>query len=794
MVARLTGGQKVVGSNPVIPIMVTFLVTLGIFTAVFMVCTFRVSRSDRPIAKPLRRLMYSVYFPIAANVIIVLAQTPLLANIGYALYFIGTNWMLYLMMGFSTEYCNYHTYKGSFGNKLLFVQCLLDSIMVILNPVFGHVFTLRKTVLEGGRIYYTYDSCWYHYIHLVLTYLIVATLIVMFIVKLAQTSYLYTERYLSIELSILVVAAWDGYYILTKMPIDYSMISYVAMAMLVYFFTMEYKPFIATYRMLSEVTTNISEGIVFFDEKNVCIYTNHRAKEMLGYTTERAENAWDELMSVIAGEGYDVEDVTKEGYFQCVRKYEYNDMIYTFEMEFQQVLDRRGRYTGAFVSVKDRTEEQRKLDEERYAATHDRLTGLYNADYLYSRIEKRLREDPDTRYIVVTSDIKGFKMVNDIYGTRTGDDILINIGKIISEAASEDTIYGRINGDKFGLMMRRDRYREEVFTKDMNQATISNPDMFYPIIIHVGVYEITDRRIPVSVMFDRAFMALATIKEDMQKRVAYYDSNLREDLLWEQRVAGSIDVGLDTEQIIPYMQAQVTSDGQIQGVELLARWMHPTEGFLKPRRFLPTLEKNGYVVRLDQYMWERACKIIKRWEDRGWDNLYLSVNISPVDFFFIDVVEAFKELVSKYDVDPGKLRLEITENAMMYDANSRIEAIERLREAGFVVEMDDFGNGYSSLNMLKDIPIDVIKIDMAFLEESRNPERAKQILETMIALAKKLTIPIITEGVETSEQVRYLTEMGCDMFQGFFFAKAVPVEEFEDRYIRQGNCRINKEF
>ena len=215
---------------------------------------------------------------------------------------------------------------------------------------------------------------------------------------------------------------------------------------------------------------------------------------------------------------------------------------------------------------------------------------------------------------------------------------------------------------------------------------------------------------------------------------------------------------------------------------MLARWQHPTEGFLKPRRFLPTLEKNGYVVRLDQFMWEQACKTIKSWEARGWDELYISVNISPVDFFFMDVVEEFCNLIEKYDVAPGKLRIEITENTMMYDPKRRIESIEQLRSHGFIVEMDDFGNGFSSLNMLKDIPLDVIKIDMAFLEETRDEMRAREILEAMISLAKRLDIPVITEGVETKDQLDFLVEMGCDMFQGYYFSRAVPISEFEHRY------------
>ncbi|MCR4604544.1 MAG: EAL domain-containing protein [Eubacterium sp.] len=770
--------------------MYIFASIISALILVLVICLIRTFKSKKPIAKETRQLLISALIPIVSNLVVVFSSNYQLSGICYFLYFSSTDWMLAFMIRFTCKYCGYE-YRKTLKERLVGTFCGLDTLIMVFNPFFHHVFSSEEVLFGNGHLYYNYVSEWYHYIHLGLSYVLAAVCLVLLLIRFIKSSSIYRERYFVMIMSVLVVAGWELYYILNPNVLEYSMVGYGSMAVLIYYFALEYKPFVATYRLLSEVVGNISEGIVFFDENNICIFANNKAKEMLGYGQDQIEGAWKDIMMMTAGDEFDFEDITREGYFQCVRNItkEEGERI-TYEIEYQQVLDKKEKYTGAFVALKDRTEEQKKLDEERFVATHDRLTGLYNADYLYSRVEKTLKENPNQRYIVVTSDIKGFKMVNDIYGTRTGDDILIKIARLIEGYASKDTIYGRISNDKFGLIMRRERYRESLFSEDMVKATTSNPDMFYPIIIHVGVYEVTDRRIPVSVMFDRAFMALSTIKNDMQKRVAYYDSNLREDMLWEQRVAGSIDAGLSTQQIIPYMQAQVDVDGNIQGVELLARWMHPTEGFLKPRRFLPTLEKNGYVVKLDQYMWERACSIIKKWESEGWEDLYISVNISPVDFFFIDVVESFKSLVELYEVDPKKLRLEITENAMMYNSGHRIESIERLREAGFLVEMDDFGNGFSSLNMLKDTPIDVIKIDMAFLDETKNPKRAKQILESMIALAKKLEIPVITEGVETAEQVQYLTEMGCDMFQGYYFAKAFPMEEFEDRYLRSGEKLI----
>ncbi len=801
LVARLTGGQEVVGSNPVIPTMVTFITILSILTLVLFFCTYRTGKSKKPISKVMTQLMVSALFTVSSNVFIILSQNALVGGIGYACYFVSTNWMLAYMLRFCAEYCDY-SYRKTKWERIAGLFLGIDTISIFLNPFLNHVFKMEQVVLDDGHIYFKYESLWYHYIHLGITYVIVAACMIVMIVKITKTSSLYREKYIVIEFSIIVVAVWEMYYILNKSVLEYSMISYLTMAILIYFFAIEYKPYIATYRMFNEVVTNISEAIFFFDDNYKCIYMNRRARELYEVDgkcvdlDDTIDGVWDYAKGVLSNGEIDVEDVLREGYFQCIRDFDRNGEKFTYAIEFQKVFDKKEHMAGSFMAVKDRTEEQRRLDKERYQATHDSLTGLYNAEYMYSRIEKMLIENPDKRYVVVTSDIKGFKMVNDVYGRKTGDEILINLANQIRERASEDTIYGRIGGDKFGLIMNRNNFDEHIFedgVKRVRNDMDKERDMFYPIIVHVGVYEVTDRRIPPSVMFDRATMALITIKNDMQKRVAYYDVNLRENILWEQRIAGSIDVGLEEEQILAYVQPQVTIDGKIHGVEMLARWMHPTEGFLKPRRFLPTLEKNGYIVKVDQYMWERACQTVKKWEQEGWDDLYISVNISPVDFFFIDVVQEFVNLVEKYEIEPSKLRLEITEHTMMYDAKRRIEVIDRLREHGFIVEMDDFGNGFSSLNMLKDIPIDVMKIDMTFLDKTRDENKAKEILKSIISLAKRLKLPVITEGVETKEQLQFLASIECDMYQGYYYARAVPIAEFEDRYMRTGGGRIIRE-
>ena len=257
LVARLTGGQEVVGSNPVIPTMITFITILSILTLVLFFCMFRTKKSKKPISKVMFQLMVSALFPVASNII---------------------------------QYCDYN-YRRTTYERVVGLLAGIDTILVFLNPILHHCFKMERVVLENGHVYFKYDSLWYHYVHLGFSYSIVAICMIVLIVKTVKTSALYREKYFVIEFCIVVVAVWEMYYVLNKSVLEYSMISYLTMAILIYFFAIEYKPYIATYRMFSEVVTNISEAIFFFDDNYKCIYVNRRAKELYERTGNRVESA-----------------------------------------------------------------------------------------------------------------------------------------------------------------------------------------------------------------------------------------------------------------------------------------------------------------------------------------------------------------------------------------------------------------------------------------------------------------------------------------------------------------------
>ena len=234
------------------------------------------------------------------------------------------------------------------------------------------------------------------------------------------------------------------------------------------------------------------------------------------------------------------------------------------------------------------------------------------------------------------------------------------------------------------------------------------------------------------------------------------------------------------EEFVIYIQPQIdTRNNKVIGGETLVRWLSPKRGMVPPSEFVPLFEKNGMITKMDFHVWELACRQLAKWKAEGKGDRTLSINISAKNFYLTDLYERITGLVEKYDIDPQRLKLEITETAFVLDVKKQMELVQRLQKRGFLVEMDDFGSGYSALNSLKDIDIDVLKLDMKFFEKTDTPKRSEKIIASMVGLANKLTTPVIAEGVETKEQIDYLNSIGCHVVQGYFYSKPMSVEEYE---------------
>ncbi len=418
-----------------------------------------------------------------------------------------------------------------------------------------------------------------------------------------------------------------------------------------------------------------------------------------------------------------------------------------------------------------------------YLAQHDSLTGVLNADAFYEKARGIIKNSPRQRWAMITANIMNFRLINTLFGEQKGNDVLARTASLLKEfAEAPGGLCGRLGSDQFAALIPGSAYKEARLTAIARELADIYNSGIYRFCIHFGVCRVADSAIPVSVMCGRANSALRTIREDLTRTVAFFDDAVLEKIVMEQTVLGSFEEALKTGQFSMYLQPLVRKDGGVIGAEALARWQRPDGSLLMPGDFIEILETAGLIHKLDRHMWELAVKQLSMWQGTDKSDLAISVNVSAKDFYSMDVAREITGLVAKYGVDSSRLRLEITETALLGSPDVCDGIVAGLRQQGFLVEIDDFGKGNSTLNLLKDIKADVLKIDMSFLEEIRDNERNRIILKSVIGMADALGMDVITEGVETEDELRLLTEMGCSHFQGYLFSRPVPVAEFEKKF------------
>ena len=410
---------------------------------------------------------------------------------------------------------------------------------------------------------------------------------------------------------------------------------------------------------------------------------------------------------------------------------------------------------------------------------YDRLTGLYSKEFFYQRVKEILLHHPDREYDIICSDVENFKLINDVFGIPAGDRLLCGLADMYTSLVGERGICGRFNADQFACLLERSvQYTDEMFMEaSVRVHTLSSAKN---VIMKWGIYSIEDRTISVEQMCDRALLAARSIKGQYGKYFAAYDDQLRNQLLREQAITDGMETALAKRQFVIYLQPKYRiADNRLAGAEALVRWNHPEWGLQPPSEFIPLFEKNGFITRLDQYIWDGVCSILREWDDKGYPPISISVNVSRADIYNADLVDILIHTLKKYDVLPERLHLEITESAYTENPKQIIDTVSRLRKVGFIVEMDDFGSGYSSLNMLNEMPIDILKLDMKFMQSETAKPVNQGVLRFIMDLARWMKLSVVAEGVETKEQLERLREIGCDYVQGYFFARPMPSLDFE---------------
>lgn len=756
-----------------------YMILLCLMIVPILICIKYSRRIKSDVASSIVKCLIFAIVTILSNGLSAFSGNETFSYIMEALYRFSFDMMLIYVLQYSQQYtCVFHEVPQF--KKGCFIIAYLDGILLFLNIIFHNVFTMETVRFSNFDMYHVADKSIIFYFHYVFAYGLVFCIIASFIIKIIQIPDFYRKKYLPILVLMCVITVSKFICGILEFPIDVSLPFFVCVAILICYLTLYRSPRELVDKTLSIVVTEMNNAVICFDINNECVYANERALKIFNSALDSLSGISEDVQGWIKEH-----DINNSASLEWSGQTIIDNKTYYFDIEYRRLFDKKNEYIGFFLNLIDNTEKHIAFEKEKYLATHDTLTGLYNKNYFAQKTSEILNENPDKEWLLICSNIKDFKLVNDLFGLEKGNEVLKMEADLLKAQCGEESVYGRTGGDKFAICIPKEEFKEQDFMDAIQTMGHAFNNDLYHLHIYVGVYEIADRNEEVSIMCDKANLAIKALGENYDKSIAYYNDTIFHDTVAEKQLVGDFDKALAEKQFCMYLQPQVTSEGKLLGAEALVRWQHPKRGLIFPGDFIEVFEKTGLIYRLDRFVWELAVQKLAQWQKDGRDDLYISVNISTKDFYYMDVYETITSLVEIYKIIPSTLKLEITETAIMTGTAGELEMIERFRKSGFQVEIDDFGSGYSSFNTLKDMDVDVLKIDMGFLRTTRPEriERSMSIINTIISLTKTLGLSVITEGVETKEQIDKLTQMGCGIYQGYYFSKPIPVDQFEDAYM-----------
>lgn len=413
----------------------------------------------------------------------------------------------------------------------------------------------------------------------------------------------------------------------------------------------------------------------------------------------------------------------------------------------------------------------------------DSITGLMNWDKFKENVRNIISGDLENKYALLQFDVDKFKIINDMYGIDGGNSMLRGIASEIEGLLDKNELATRFYADVFCVLISYKNDDEITGFINTLSERIKNEAESVNLSLIFGIYKIEDKDLSVDLMIDRAAFARNTIKGNQVIMYSFFDGRMMDEVLKEKNIENNMQSALDTGQFEAYLQPQYSvKTERIVSAEALVRWHDPIRKIIPPGEYIELFEKNNFIIKLDIYVWKQVFKIIARWIEEGRSPYPISINVSPVHFRNRTIIDEITKVIHEYDIPLEYIELEITESVLLDDLQYAIDTIEKLHRLGFRIAMDDFGSGYSSLNILNKLSLDVLKLDKEFLNDAANSDKGKIVINDIIIMAKHLNMEVICEGVETREQVEYLKTTECDKIQGFYYAKPMSLINFEKEY------------
>ena len=755
-------------------ILVSFLIFLQIINIIIFLKLFKTKRTT--IIKRITDTLLGMSCVIAAEIVILFAKDRQLAYFAFTFYYIAFVWYVMMIFKFSVVYCRHKEIK--LYKMPLFWITVTETVALVWG-MFSERFFLITHAKWYDHIYWISRFLPIFYIFAAVIGIALAAALVMLVVAAAKSARIYRLKFVSIIAVLSVMAFCRFLSQISQQPILVQVIILALCELIIIYMAVYYAPRKLNQRAMRFVADKLNDGIVLYDDEHQLQLVTEGYRDAFGVTSlqELADEElyWKKMFS---------EANEENAWNGSVKLVVRNGEKFYYEIQ-HLALNEDNKLIGTVYWIRNVTEAIENYRSMVRRANFDEITGIYNEAYFHESARKVLEANPDTTFVMTCSSIEKHRVFKELFGKQKYDDYLIKTAEILKWGLANfpNCRYGKIGESDFYVMMPKELFVPDELTNAIDSVAKLFSTNNFDLNVKAGVYEIKETSFNMHAICNKASMACEAIKGDYGKKILWFDEKTQREFMKKERYNAELSNAIENGDIQIYLQPQIDINGKLIGAEALARWIHKEDGFLSPAQFIPHFEKNGRITELDICVWRQACAKLKEWKSIGRDDLYISVNISPRDLYALDIFEFHVNLVDEYGISAKNLRLEITESAIINDLKQHISLVERLQEAGFEVEMDDFGSAYSSFNMLKDICVDALKIDMKFLGETENEERSHEILKSIVDLSKKLNMKTIAEGVETEQQLQFLRSVNCDIYQGYYFAKPMSTADFESKYL-----------
>lgn len=693
------------------------------------------------------------------------------ALILFCVYKVCAIWTYYLAFSFNHAFTN-TTKKLGFIKEFYFILCFIDSVLLLANARVHVIFDLKQAFTNAGFFYWGIEYTSKFGFHKLVCAILSFSSLALFISSIVKAPSYNKVKYVTILTSESLVLIANYVFNSLNLPLNISLLMLVASSIFIANYVN--KDFSAPVLIgpLSAITESINDIIFCYDSSENLIYANSAAKNVFKKSNDNLENFAKEFrQNFLKNRPSELSlklDNGEERYYIT----EYKDFFIS------------NSNIGSYLRLQDKTKETLESRRKNYIATHDLLTGLFNRSGFFKKMQEALYQNTFKNPILICTNIKDFKLINTIYSEKVGDSVLQNQTEVMKRLPGhKKSIIGRIADDKFAILMEKQDFDKDIFEEVFNKVSCIIEKTLYNIQIVAGIYEIYDKKDTVQSIYDKAKISLDAIKDSDNQIFSFYNPSMMEKMLKEKDIVNDFEKSLNEKQFSIQLQPVMDNDGNVLGAESVVRWNNPKYEDLTPSSFLDVLERTSLIYKLDVYVWELVAKKLHEWKERGFSDRFISVNVSSKDKFFIDIIKTFSDLIKKYDISPQNFKVEIRETAMLENPEKTIAIFSQLKKLGIKVYIDNFGTGFSSLNVLKDFIADGIKMDTSFLSESKVSGKNKIILQTMISMSSDLGMEFIAKGVESENQMLALSKMDCKLFQGFYFSKPLPVKTYEAKYL-----------